>query len=95
VADHLVKSPGGSLQVTLELNAGSQGFLEDIVRVARDNADQLGAKAQKLEPWPPSAEPSGPMPTQANGEGASGHAEGNQTIILGRARRGPIRRLLG
>ncbi|MEI6403798.1 MAG: DUF499 domain-containing protein, partial [Actinomycetota bacterium] len=45
VADHLAKSPGAALQLTLELNATSQGFTEQVVRAVRENAGQLGAKA--------------------------------------------------
>jgi hypothetical protein len=49
VADHLAKADGAEVTLTLELNASSKGFDDHTVRVVRENAGQLGAKANEFE----------------------------------------------
>jgi hypothetical protein len=51
VADHLAKADGAEVTLTLplELNASSKGFDDHTVRVVRENAGHLGAKANEFE----------------------------------------------
>ncbi len=51
MADHLAKADGAEVTLTLplELNASSKGFDDHTVRVVRENAGHLGAKANEFE----------------------------------------------
>jgi predicted AAA+ superfamily ATPase len=49
IVDHLAKADGAAITLTLEVNATSAGFDERTVRVVRENAGQLGAKANEFE----------------------------------------------
>jgi len=49
VADHLSRANGADVRLTLEVNATSSGFDEQAVRTVRENAGQLGAKANEFE----------------------------------------------
>ena len=50
VADHLAAVEGSSVSLTLEVNASGPAFDERTVRVVRENAGQLQAKANEFEP---------------------------------------------
>jgi hypothetical protein len=49
VVEHLARVDGGSVELTLEVNASSPGFDERIQRIVSENAGQLGAKGQEFE----------------------------------------------
>ncbi len=49
VVEHLTGAPGGSAELTLEINAKSDGFDDRVRRVVSENANQLGAKSQEFE----------------------------------------------
>jgi predicted AAA+ superfamily ATPase len=49
VVEHLTRADGGSVNLTLEINARSPGFDDRVQRVVSENAVQLGADAQEFE----------------------------------------------
>jgi hypothetical protein len=49
VVEHLSAAPDGSIDLTLEINARSEGYDERICRVVGENAKQLGARSQEFE----------------------------------------------
>jgi len=49
VVEHLSAAPGGEVELTLEINAKSDGFDERVRRVVSENGGQLGAKGQEFE----------------------------------------------
>ncbi len=49
VVDHLAGAPGAELEITVEVNARSEGYDDRIRRVVTENATNLGAKAQDFE----------------------------------------------
>jgi len=49
VVDHLGSSPGVSIDLTIEVNAKSDGFDDRVRRVVGENAQQLDAKSQEFE----------------------------------------------
>ncbi len=49
VVEHLSAAPEGSIDLTLEINARSEGYDERICRVVGENAKQLGARSQEFE----------------------------------------------
>lgn len=49
VAERLKAAPGGSVELTLEVNAESDGFDATVQRVVKENSDQLGAENYEFE----------------------------------------------
>ena len=49
VVQHLSDAPGGSVELTLEVNGNSSGFDERVRRVVIENAKQLGSRSQEFE----------------------------------------------
>jgi hypothetical protein len=49
IVDHLSAVDGSNVKLTLEVNATGTGFDERVVRVVKENAGQLGAKANEFE----------------------------------------------
>jgi len=49
VVDHLVQSPNGIVELTLDIEASSSGFPDSTIRTVRENAAQLGADSHEFE----------------------------------------------
>jgi hypothetical protein len=49
VVEHLSRADGGSVDLTLEINARSAGFDDRVQRVVNENAGQLGATGHEFE----------------------------------------------
>lgn len=49
VVEHLTRSPGSDVSLTLEINATSDGFDDRVRRVVSENSGQLGAKSHEFE----------------------------------------------
>jgi predicted AAA+ superfamily ATPase len=49
VVEHLNGAPDGQVELTLEINASSDGYDDRVERVVKENADQLGAKSREFE----------------------------------------------
>jgi len=49
VLDQLARAPEAGLSMTLEINATSGGFTDQIRRIVTENANQLGAVSQEFE----------------------------------------------
>jgi hypothetical protein len=47
VVQHLASAPGSSVELTMEINASSDGFEDRVRRVVKENANQLGAKGNQ------------------------------------------------
>ncbi len=49
VGEHLARPDGGQLEITLEINANSDGYDDTVQRVVNENAKQLGAHGSEFE----------------------------------------------